>query len=147
VAIAVASTRPPNAHQSQDAESVSADSPAAEGDGDGLVLGDVLTVTDRVTVDGLEAAVTVWVAVVAMVTSRVGDREGFCVADRVAVGSSGVAVGSSAVAVGSREGVGSAVGRLGERSGLDLGGGVGLGISVRVSDLDMVGTDSVGVGS
>jgi hypothetical protein len=104
----------------------------------------VLTVTDRVTVDGLETAVTVWVAVVPVVSSRVGDREGFSVADRVAVGSSGV--GSSGVAVSSRGGVGSAVGRLGERTGFDLVG-VGLGVSARVGDLEMVGTDTVGLGS
>ena len=56
------------------------------GEGDGLAVGDGLIVTDRVTVDGLGAAVTVWVAVV-VVSSRIGDREGSSVADRVGVGS------------------------------------------------------------
>jgi hypothetical protein len=40
-----------------------------------------------VTVDGLGAAVTVWVAVIVAVSSRIGDREGFFVADSVGVGS------------------------------------------------------------
>jgi hypothetical protein len=39
-----------------------------------------------VTVDELGAAVTVWV-VVAVVSARIGDREGFFVADGVDVGS------------------------------------------------------------
>ena len=43
-----------------------------------------LIVTDRVTVDGLGAVVTVWVVVV---STRIGDREGFFVADGVGVGS------------------------------------------------------------
>ena len=55
-------------------------------DGDGLAVGDGLIVTDRVTVDGLGAAVTVWV-VVAVVSARIGDREGFFVADGDDVGS------------------------------------------------------------
>ena len=50
----------------------------------GLAVGDGLIVTDRVTVDGLGVAVTVWVAVV---SSRIGDREGFLVADGVGVDS------------------------------------------------------------
>jgi hypothetical protein len=50
-----------------------------------LALGDVLIVTDRVTVDGLGAAAVTVVVVVG--SSRVGDREGFPVAVRVAVGS------------------------------------------------------------
>jgi hypothetical protein len=41
-------------------------------------------VTDLVTVDGLGAAVIVWVVVV---STRIGDREGFVVADVVGVGS------------------------------------------------------------
>jgi len=40
-----------------------------------------------VTVDGLGAAVTVWVAVVVVVSSRIGDREGFFVADGAGVAS------------------------------------------------------------
>jgi hypothetical protein len=79
-----------------------------------------------VTVDGLGAAVTVWVS------TRIGDREGFCVVDRDAVGSS--------------VGVGSSAGRLDESAGLGFVG-VGLGISGRVADLVGVGRDTVGVGS
>jgi hypothetical protein len=82
-----------------------------------------------VTVDGLGAAVTVWVVVV---SSRIGDREGFLVADGVGVGSSGR--------------VGFSVGRLDESAGLGFVG-VGLGISGRGADLVGVGTDTVGVGS
>jgi hypothetical protein len=69
---------------------VPAGSPAADEDGDGfavgdwLEVGDGLIVTDRVTVDGLGAAVTVWVAVV---SSRIGDREGSFVADGFGVDS------------------------------------------------------------
>jgi hypothetical protein len=65
---------------------VSAGSSAGEGDGEGLAVGDGLTVTDRVTVDGLGAAVTVCVVVV-LVSTRIGDREGFLVADGVDSGS------------------------------------------------------------
>lgn len=65
---------------------VSAGSPAEDGDGKGVAVGDGLTVTDRVTVDGLGAAVTVWVVVV-LVSTRIGDREGFLVADGVDSGS------------------------------------------------------------
>jgi hypothetical protein len=61
------------------------DSPAGEGDGDGLEVGDGLIVTDRVAVDVLGAEVTVRVAVV--VSSRIGDREGSFVAVIVDVGS------------------------------------------------------------
>ena len=75
--------RPPN----QETALVSADSPAADEEGDGLAVGDGLIVTDRVTVDGLGAAVTVWVVVVVVDSSRIGDREGSSVADRVGVGS------------------------------------------------------------
>ena len=71
---------------------VSADSSAADEDGDGLAwrvgdglaVGDGLIVTDRVTVDGLGAAVIVWVAVV---SALIGDRDGFLVADGVRVDS------------------------------------------------------------
>ena len=84
VATAAASNKPASAHQNQETALVSADSPAADEDGDGLAVGDGLIVTDRVTVDGLGAAVTVWVV---LVSSRIGDREGFFVADGVAVGS------------------------------------------------------------
>jgi hypothetical protein len=72
---------------------VSAGAAAGDGEGDGLAVGDGLIVTDRVTVDGLGAAVTVcaeavtvWVLVVG-VSSRIGDREGFVVADGADVGS------------------------------------------------------------
>jgi len=82
-----------------------------------------------VTVDGLGAAVTVWVVVV---SSRIGDREGFVVAD--------------GVGVGSRSAVGPSVGRLDESAGLGFVG-VGLGISGRSADLVGVGRDPVGVGS
>jgi hypothetical protein len=82
-----------------------------------------------VTVDGLGAAVTVWVVVV---STTIGDREGFFVADGVSVGSCGP--------------VGSSVGRLDESAGLGLVG-VGVGISGRAADLVGVGTDAVGVGS
>ena len=95
----------------------------------GLAVGVGLIVTDRVTVDGLGVAVTVWVGVV---SSRIGDREGFFVADGVAVDSWG--------------GVGSSVGRLDESAGLGFVG-VGLGISGRGADLVGVGRDAVGVGS
>ena len=78
---------------------------------------------------------TVWVVVV---SARIGDREGFVAADRVAVGSS--------VGVGSSVRVGSSVGRLDESAGLGSLG-VGLGISGRVADLVGVGRDTVGVGS
>ena len=87
VATAAASNKPASAHQNQETALVSADSPAADEEGDGLAVGDGLIVTDRVTVDGLGAAVTVWVAVVVVVSSRIGDREGSSVADRVGVGS------------------------------------------------------------
>ena len=50
----------------------------------GLAVGDGLIVTDRVTVDGLGAAVIVWVAVV---SALIGDRDGFLVADGVRVDS------------------------------------------------------------
>ena len=86
VATAAASNKPASAHQNQETALVSADSPVADEEGDGLAVGDGLIVTDRVTVDGLGAAVTVWVAVV-VVSSRIGDREGSSVADRVGVGS------------------------------------------------------------
>ena len=82
--MAAASNRPANAHQNQGTPLVSAGSLAAVPDGDGLALGDGLIVTDRVTVDGLGAAVTVCVVVV---STRMGDRGGLLVADRVAVGS------------------------------------------------------------
>jgi hypothetical protein len=82
--MAAASNRPANAHQIQGTPLVSAGSPSAVEDGEGLALGDALIVTDRVTVDGLGAAVTVWVVVV---STRIGDRDGFVAADRVAVGS------------------------------------------------------------
>jgi hypothetical protein len=84
-----------------------------------------------VTVDELGAAVTVWV-VVAVVSARIGDREGFFVADGVDVGSWGS--------------VGSCVGRLDESAGLGFVG-VGLGISGRSADLVAVGRDAVGVGN
>ena len=58
--------------------------PPRTSDGEGLAVGDGLIVTDRVTVDGLGAAVTVSVLVV---SSLIGDREGFFVADSVGVGS------------------------------------------------------------
>jgi hypothetical protein len=64
---------------------VSTASLAGDEDGDGLAVDDGLIVTDRVTVDVLGAEVTVRVAVV--VSSRIGDREGFLVADGVDVGS------------------------------------------------------------
>ena len=85
VATAAASNKPASAHQNQ-AGLVSPASPAGDEDGDGLAVGDGLMVTDRVTVDGLGAAVTVWVWV-SVVCSRIGDREGFSVGDRVDVGS------------------------------------------------------------
>ena len=81
------------------------------------------------TVDGLGAAVTVRVVVV---STRIGDRDGFFVADGVGVGSCGS--------------VGSSVGRLDESAGLGFVG-VGLGISGRAADLVGVGGDAVGVGS
>jgi hypothetical protein len=90
VATAAASNKPASAHQNQETAPASADSPAADEDGDGLAVGDWLAVgnglivTDRVTVDGLGSAVTVWVAVV---STRIGDRGGFFVADSVDVGS------------------------------------------------------------
>jgi hypothetical protein len=88
VATAAASNKPASAHQYQGAAPVSAGSIAGDGDGDGegLAVGDGLIVTDRVTVEGLGAAVTVSVAV-AVVSSRIGDREGLFVADSVDVGS------------------------------------------------------------
>ena len=69
---------------------VSADSPAAEAEGDGLAVGDEpavrdgLAVTVRVTVDGLGTAVTVWVVVV---STRIGGSEGSFVAEGVGVDS------------------------------------------------------------
>jgi hypothetical protein len=78
-----------------------------------VAVGDELIVTERVTVDGLGAAVTVWVVVV---SPRIGDREGFFVADGASVGSS--------------TGVGSSVGRLDESAGVGLAC-VGLGLSGR----------------
>ena len=69
------------------------------------------------TVDGLDAAVTVWVVVV---SSVIGDREGFFVADRVAVGSCVVGFGV----------VDSFVGWLDERAGLGFVS-VGRGVSGR----------------
>ena len=127
--MAAASNKPANAHQNQETAPVSADSPAADEDGEGLAVGDGLTVTDRLTVDGLGAAVTVRVVVV---STRIGDRDGFFVADGVGVGSCGS--------------VGSSVGRLDESAGLGFVG-VGLGISGRAADLVGVGGDAVGVGS
>jgi hypothetical protein len=82
-----------------------------------------------VTVDALGAAVTVWVVVV---STRIGDRDGLFVADRVAVGS--------------WVGVDSSAGRLDERAGLGFVG-AGLEISGRVADLVGLGTDTVGVRS
>ena len=52
-------TNPASAHQNQETAPVSADSPDADEDRDGLAVGDGLIITDRVTVDGLGAAVTV----------------------------------------------------------------------------------------
>jgi hypothetical protein len=84
-----------------------------------------------VTVDVLGAAVTVRVAVV-VVSSRIGDREGFSVADGANVGLGGANDSS--------------VGRLDESTELGLVG-VGLGISGRAADLVGVGRDTVGVSS
>jgi len=93
VATAAATKKPASAHENQVGTPVSPGSPAADADGDALAVGDGVIVTDRVTVDGLGAAitvcaeaVTVWVLVVG-VSSRIGDREGFVVADGADVGS------------------------------------------------------------
>jgi hypothetical protein len=75
--------------------------------------------------------VTVRVAVV-VVSSRIGDREGFSVADGADVGLGGANDSS--------------VGRLDESTELGLVG-VGLGISGRAADLVGVGRDTVGVSS
>ena len=85
VATAAASNKPDSAHHNQELAPVPAGTPAGDEDGDGVAVGDGLIVTDRVTVDVLGAEVTVRVAVV--VSSRIGDREGFLVADGVDVGS------------------------------------------------------------
>jgi hypothetical protein len=130
VATTAASNKPASANQSQEFALVPAGSPAGEEEGDGLAVGDGLIVTDRVTVDVLGAAVTVRVAVV-VVSSRIGDREGFSVADGADVGWGGVD---------------SSVGRLDESTGVGLVG-VGLEISGRAADLVGVGRDTVGVGS
>src|SRR4029434_1607486 len=88
VATAAASNKPASANQSQEFALVPAGSPAGDEEGDGLAVGDGLIVADRVTVAVLGAAVTVRVAVV-VVSSRIGDREGFSVADGADVGLGG----------------------------------------------------------